>query len=92
MSTNDITGDRIISKAPSKDYRDNFDGIFKKKPLTVADRYNVIMATCIKCSRDWSKRCGYCGLLQADGSIIKTDPEIPAPTDNPPNNEHKAIT
>jgi hypothetical protein len=31
MSTkNDITGDKIQSKTPSKAYRDNFDSIFKK--------------------------------------------------------------
>jgi hypothetical protein len=28
---NDITGDSIISKAPSKQYEDNFDAIFRKK-------------------------------------------------------------
>jgi hypothetical protein len=30
MSQNDITGDRLVSKANSKDYEDNFDRIFNK--------------------------------------------------------------
>jgi hypothetical protein len=31
MSKNDITGDNIISKAPSKAYEDNYDRIFRKE-------------------------------------------------------------
>jgi|GEM_PF-5352202 len=30
-STNDITGDRIISKTNSDKYRNNYDKIFRKK-------------------------------------------------------------
>jgi hypothetical protein len=29
MSTNDVTGDRIVTK-PSKKYEDNYDAIFRK--------------------------------------------------------------
>lgn len=31
MSSNDITGDRLISKANTKAFEDNFDRIFKPK-------------------------------------------------------------
>lgn len=31
MSTNDVTGDRLVSKAASKAYGDNYDMIFKKQ-------------------------------------------------------------
>ena len=31
MATNDITGDRLVSKANNKDFRDNYDKIFGKK-------------------------------------------------------------
>jgi|688.fasta_scaffold1156027_1 hypothetical protein len=31
MSTNDITGDRLVSKAASKAYGDRYDMIFKKQ-------------------------------------------------------------
>lgn len=34
-SKNDITGDNIQSKAPSKAYQDNFDRIFRKTPEEV---------------------------------------------------------
>lgn len=30
-ATNDVTGDRLVSKANNKDYRDNYDKIFGKK-------------------------------------------------------------
>jgi len=29
-NTNDITGDKIITRIPSEDYRNNFDAIFNK--------------------------------------------------------------
>ena len=31
MSTNDVTGDRLVSKATTKAYGDNYDLIFKKQ-------------------------------------------------------------
>lgn len=36
-TTNDITGDAIRSKKPSKDYEDNFDAIFRKPPVAQPD-------------------------------------------------------
>jgi len=30
-ATNDVTGDRLVSKANNKDFRDNYDRIFGKK-------------------------------------------------------------
>lgn len=37
MSKNDITGDDIKSKAPSKSYLNNFDDIFRKQPASGTD-------------------------------------------------------
>lgn len=31
MATNDITGDRLVSKAPTDTYRNNYDAIFSVK-------------------------------------------------------------
>ena len=36
MSNNDITGDEIKTKPSSQSYRDNYDRIFKKKPMDAA--------------------------------------------------------
>ena len=36
-TTNDITGDAIRSKKPSKDYENNFDVIFRKPPVAHPD-------------------------------------------------------
>lgn len=33
MAINDITGDNLISKVNSDAYRDNFDAIFRRKPV-----------------------------------------------------------
>lgn len=43
---NDITGDKIASKIPSKDYLSNFDLIFRKKvvdtpPKVDDDKYDI---------------------------------------------------
>jgi len=32
LDQNNITGDRLVSKAANKNYRDNFDNVFKIKP------------------------------------------------------------
>jgi len=37
MSKNDITGDSIITKISSQEYRDNFDMIFRKVHETVLE-------------------------------------------------------
>ena len=34
-TTNDVTGDSLRSKANSQDYRNNFDNIFRKTPVTL---------------------------------------------------------
>jgi hypothetical protein len=39
MSSNDITGDRLISKPTSKQYQENYDRIFRK---SVEPVYNAI--------------------------------------------------
>lgn len=46
-TTNDITGDALISKINTKEFEDNFDRIFRKKPeLEQEPEY----------SEDWSDR------------------------------------
>ena len=40
MSTNDITGDAIISKKNSELFRDNFDKIFKKNECKRCGKIN----------------------------------------------------
>ena len=35
MSSNDITGDRLVSKAATDEYRNNYDKIFTDKPEKV---------------------------------------------------------
>lgn len=46
-TTNDITGDSLISKVNTKEFEDNFDRIFRKKPeLEQEPEY----------SEDWSDR------------------------------------
>ena len=43
MSTNDITGDSLVSKKNTDNYRDNYDLIFRQQPiksnLTDADSF-----------------------------------------------------
>lgn len=34
-ANNDITGDRLVSKVPSKEFLDNYDQIFRKEQLSV---------------------------------------------------------
>jgi len=35
VSRNDVTGDRLVSKAPTKEYENNYDRIFSKKPKKI---------------------------------------------------------
>ena len=42
---NDITGDRLVSKTPTEDFRNNYDLIFKKKPKTPAEQAAIIELT-----------------------------------------------
>ena len=37
MSSNDITGARLVSKANTKEYEDNYDRIFGKKKVIIED-------------------------------------------------------
>lgn len=50
-TTNDVTGDRITTKATQdKKYRDNFDAIFRKKPEKVTEKGSC--GNCDKCKCD----------------------------------------
>ena len=42
---NDITGDRLVSKAQTEDYRNNYDLIFKKKPKTQEEQEAIVALT-----------------------------------------------
>lgn len=39
MGTNDITGDRLVSKIPTDEYRDNWEIIFKKPASCLDSAY-----------------------------------------------------
>jgi hypothetical protein len=43
-ATNDITGDRLVSKGINDKYLDNFDRIFKKKEAPLKDRTHLGMS------------------------------------------------
>lgn len=49
-TTNDITGDKLVSKASNDAYRDNWDAIFGKKEVIVEERIP---------GPDDCKTCGY---------------------------------
>lgn len=58
-ATNDITGDRLVSKANTKEYETNYDKIFKKKIELPKD-----IRICNNCGEpnDWSNTfCDKCG-------------------------------
>lgn len=42
---NDITGDRLVSKASTEDFRNNYDLIFKKKPKTSEEQEAIVEMT-----------------------------------------------
>lgn len=53
MSKNDITGDTIISKKPSKEYDDGYDRIFKvNKEDTLEDSVKKLEKYLDKCKED----------------------------------------
>ena len=56
-SKNDITGDAIRSKAPSDEYKDNYDRIFGKK-TAVDDAADVMSG--------WTHDCKVDGLLEIE--------------------------
>lgn len=50
-TTNDITGDLLVSKS-SEAYRDNYDRIFRKKaPLKVCYYESITKRICSKCGQ-----------------------------------------
>jgi len=42
---NDITGDRLVSKVPTEEFRNNYDLCFSKKPKTPAEQQAIIEMT-----------------------------------------------
>ena len=53
MSTNDITGDRLVSKVPTKEYEDNFDRIFRQAGYEKdIDKLHKYVEDCIKENKD----------------------------------------
>lgn len=62
MSKNDITGDRLVSKVPSAEYRDNFDSIFSKriKPETTQEAYEqgVVDGRMFQIKKEVDRRIG----------------------------------
>ena len=42
---NDITGDRLVSKTSTEDFRNNYDLIFKKKPKTPDEQKAIVELT-----------------------------------------------
>lgn len=57
-STNDVTGDKLITKASNDSYRDNYDLIFRKKNVklpeqkTAGDCEEVAMSELRRSKRD----------------------------------------
>lgn len=47
---NDITGDLIIAKPNSDDYRNNYDAIFKKPESGTKDSHRVERCNCENCT------------------------------------------
>lgn len=45
VTRNDITGDRLVSKTPTEEFRNNYDLIFKKKPKTPEEQEAIIELT-----------------------------------------------
>lgn len=55
MSINDVTGDRLVSKASTEKYRNNFDAIFKKcKKEFPCELKGDTVANC-KCTNEKAK-------------------------------------
>jgi len=45
VTRNDITGDRLVSKTPTEDFRNNYDLIFKKQPKPPTEQAAIIELT-----------------------------------------------
>ena len=57
---NDITGDKIQTKAASKAYEDNYDAIFRKEPCPVCDKdlkkvTECAWTSCPKVVAEWNE-------------------------------------
>ena len=63
---NDITGDSIQTKGTSKDYRDNYDIIFRKKDEDIPfwEHYCTVEATLMGVESGCA--CNWCGLTEDD--------------------------
>jgi len=57
---NDITGDSIVTKGTSEEYRDNYDNIFRKKKPTFWEHYCLVEDTLL--GVESGSPCNWCGL------------------------------
>lgn len=53
MSTNDITGDRLVSKVGNEAYREGYDKIFKKPPKKKCKEEEC--CSCIEYQREYNE-------------------------------------
>ena len=61
---NDITGDTLITKETTDKYRDNYDKIFRKKPLTFWSHYCTMEQT--ELSVESGAPCNWCEKTEED--------------------------
>ena len=61
---NDITGDTLITKEPTDKYRDNYDKIIRKKPLTFWSHYCTMEQT--ELSVESGAPCNWCEKTEED--------------------------
>ena len=61
---NDITGDTLITKETTAKYRDNYDKIFRKKPLTFWSHYCTMEQT--ELSVESGAPCNWCEKTEED--------------------------
>ena len=45
QTKNDITGDRLVSKAATPEFRNNYDLIFRKKPKSEEEQQAIVELT-----------------------------------------------
>ena len=61
---NDITGDTLITKETTDKYRDNYDKIFRKNPLTFWSHYCTMEQT--ELSVESGAPCNWCEKTEED--------------------------
>ena len=61
---NDITGDTLITKETTDKYRDNYDKIIRKKPLTFWSHYCTMEQT--ELSVESGAPCNWCEKTEED--------------------------